>query len=325
GVVVQPVGSSAVRVASHPEPHTFSFDYVAGDATNQETIFTVTGKPIVDNCLAGYNGCIFAYGQTGSGKTYTMLGGSGEEGDAPGGAGGAGAGARDDSRGLIQRVFEHLFARIARGGGKFLLECSFLAEIYNETITDLLDPSRTNLHVRENLEGQYVSNLTAHEVYRGGCGAARWGWAGWANRRVGETNMNERSSRSHSVFTCKLQSKTVDQYGTSHIRCSRLHLVDLAGSERQKASGAQGERLKEATAINKSLSALGNVIMSLVDQQHGRGRHIPYRDSRLTYLLQDSLGGNAKTCLVAAVSPAAVNVAETLSTLRFADQAKRIK
>lgn len=320
-LVVQPQGSTAVQVASQPEPHSFSFDYVAGDAASQDTIFRVAGEPIVDNCLRGYNGCIFAYGQTGSGKTYTMLG---RDEAAGTGASSSGAAAhRDENRGLIQRVFEHLFARITKGGGKYLLECSFL-ELYNETITDLLDPSRTNLHVRENLEGPYVSNLTAHEVYRVEDVVALL-HTGQANRRVGETNMNERSSRSHSVFTCKLESKTVDAYGTSHIRSSRLHLVDLAGSERQKASGAQGERLKEATAINKSLSALGNVIMSLVDQQHGRTRHIPYRDSRLTYLLQDSLGGNAKTCLVATVSPAAMNVAETLSTLRFADQAKRIK
>ncbi|PRW34071.1 phragmoplast orienting kinesin 2 [Chlorella sorokiniana] len=317
GICVQPLSAATVRVASHPEPHNFSFDYVAGDGTSQETIFKVAGKPIVDNCLAGYNGCIFAYGQTGSGKTYTMLGSdetAGEWSGAPG---------RDEARGLIQRVFEHLFARMAEAGGKHLLECSFL-EIYNETITDLLDPSRTNLHVRENLEGQYVSNLSAHECSRVE-DVVQLLRMGQANRRTGETNMNERSSRSHSVFTCKLQSKTLDQFGTSHVRTSRLHLVDLAGSERQKASGAQGERLKEATAINKSLSALGNVIMSLVDQQHGRSRHIPYRDSRLTYLLQDSLGGNAKTCLVATVSPASINMAETLSTLRFADQAKRIK
>lgn len=149
---------------------------------------------------------------------------------------------------------------------------------------------------------------------------------GIANRRVGETLMNDRSSRSHSIFTASVQQR-VKKPGsdTVSVLTSRLHLVDLAGSERQKHSGAAGERLREASSINKSLSTLGLVIMSLVDQQAGRQRHVPYRDSKLTFLLQDSLGGNAKAVLIAAVSPAAGNAAETLSTLRFADGAKRIK
>ncbi|KAL4447507.1 hypothetical protein ABPG75_004726 [Micractinium tetrahymenae] len=327
GTCVQVLGSQAVRVAPQlssaaaapaaggTEPHMFSFDHVAGESADQECIFQEAGSLIVDNCLAGYNGCIFAYGQTGSGKTFTMMGT--EEG---GGAGGR----ADASRGLIQRVFEDLFGRLAKGrGAKYVLECSFL-EIYNETINDLIEPSRSNLQVRESAEGPFVPGLSIHAVQRVEDVVALLR-TGQANRRVAETNTNERSSRSHSVFTCWLQSKTVDASGSPTTRRARLHLVDLAGSERQKASGAQGERLKEATAINSSLSVLGNVIMRLADRQQGRARHIPYRDSRLTYLLQDSLGGNSKTCLVANVSPAPVNLGETLSTLRFADQAKRIR
>lgn len=148
---------------------------------------------------------------------------------------------------------------------------------------------------------------------------------GMANRRVAETLANDRSSRSHSVFTANIVQKLKDASGSVSVLRSRLHLVDLAGSERQKASGAAGERLKEASSINKSLSALGLVIMSLVDQQQGKQRHVPYRDSKLTYLLQDALGGRAKTVLLATISPASVNSSETLSTLRFADNAKRIK
>jgi kinesin family protein 15 len=148
---------------------------------------------------------------------------------------------------------------------------------------------------------------------------------GMANRRVAETLANDRSSRSHSVFTANIVQKLKDTSGSVSVLRSRLHLVDLAGSERQKASGAAGERLKEASSINKSLSALGLVIMSLVDQQQGKQRHVPYRDSKLTYLLQDALGGRAKTVLLATISPASANSSETLSTLRFADNAKRIK
>ena len=148
---------------------------------------------------------------------------------------------------------------------------------------------------------------------------------GMANRRVAETLANDRSSRSHSVFTANIVQKMKDASGSVTVLRSRLHLVDLAGSERQKVSGAAGERLKEASSINKSLSALGLVIMSLVDQQQGKQRHVPYRDSKLTYLLQDALGGTAKTVLLATISPASLNSSETLSTLRFADSAKRIK
>lgn len=202
-------------------------------------------------------------------------------------------------------------------------------EIYNETISDLLSPGATaGLPLREDSRrngGVFVEGLSEESVLE----VADVGYLlerGVANRRVGETLMNERSSRSHSVLTATVERRTpgVDGAPDTVLR-SRLHLVDLAGSERQKSTGAAGDRLKEASGINKSLSTLGLVIMSLVDQQQGRQRHIPYRDSKLTTLLRDSLGGNAKTVMVACISPAAINSAETLSTLRFADGAKRIK
>ncbi|GAB4815485.1 hypothetical protein N2152v2_002531 [Parachlorella kessleri] len=253
-------------------------------------------------------------------------------GDSDSGDGQTGTDSLGETRGLIQRVFEHLFMRIrekqeqAREGEvcKFMLRCSFL-EIYNETLTDLLNPAATNLAVREDIrKGVFVEGLREDEC----CSVEdviQLLQQGISNRRVGETNMNDKSSRSHCVFTCTLESKTTSASGATNIRFSRLHLVDLAGSERQKSSGAQGERLREASSINKSLSTLGHVIASLVDLQSGKARHVPYRDSRLTFLLQDSLGGNAKACLIATISPATVNLAETLSTLRFADATKRIK
>ncbi|EIE26130.1 kinesin-domain-containing protein, partial [Coccomyxa subellipsoidea C-169] len=277
-------------------------------------VLAVAGRPIVENCLAGYNSCIFAYGQTGSGKTYTMSGPSGSVGHL-----------NNEEQGLIPRVFDHLFTRIARMQSRQVsCKCSFL-EIYNENITDLLSPSEAHLQIREDAaRGPYVENLCEEEVSSVD-DVARLLARGQAARRVGETNMNRESSRSHSVFTCTLESRTTDESGITNILRSRLNLVDLAGSERQKSSGAAGERLREASSINKSLSSLGLVIMSLVDVQRGAQRHVPYRDSRLTYLLQDSLGGNSKTIMVANISPASANLAETISTLRFAQRAKSIK
>ncbi|VFQ73732.1 unnamed protein product [Cuscuta campestris] len=188
---------------------------------------------------------------------------------------------------------------------RFICRCSFL-EIYNEQILDLLDPSVVNLQIREDTKkGIHVENLTEVDVT-----SARDVFQqlvqGGANRKVASTNMNRASSGSHSVFTCVIESKWESQ-GVTHHRFARLNLVDLAGSERQKSSGAEGERLKEATNINKSLSTLGLVIMNLVDMSNGKSLHVPYRDSKLTFLLQDSLGGNAKTIIIANVSPSSRN------------------
>ncbi|KAI3872118.1 hypothetical protein MKX03_033179, partial [Papaver bracteatum] len=297
----------------------FTFDHVACETTSQEMLFRVAGLPMVENCLSGYNSCMFAYGQTGSGKTHTMLGEIADLDVNP-----------SAERGMTPRIFEFLFARIRaeeeiRRDEKltYNCKCSFL-EIYNEQITDLLDPSCTNLLLREDMKtGVYVENLTEFEVNTVNdilCLLTR----GAANRKVAATNMNRESSRSHSVFTCVIESRW-EKDSTTNLRFARLNLVDLAGSERQKTSGAEGERLKEAASINKSLSTLGHVIMVLVDVAQGKQRHIPYRDSRLTFLLQDSLGGNSKTMIIANVSPSICSAAETLSTLKFAQRAKLIQ
>ncbi|XP_022148525.1 kinesin-like protein KIN-12D isoform X2 [Momordica charantia] len=206
---------------------------------------------------------------------------------------------------------------------KYKCKCSFL-EIYNEQVTDLLDPSSTNLLLREDVKkGVYVENLSEFEV-RTVSDILRLLTQGSSNRKVAATNMNRESSRSHSVFTCVIESRW-EKDSSTNLRFARLNLVDLAGSERQKTSGAEGERLKEAANINKSLSTLGHVIMVLLDVARGKPRHIPYRDSRLTFLLQDSLGGNSKTMIIANVSPSICCAAETLNTLKFAQRAKLIQ
>lgn len=302
----------------HPESR-FTFDLVAGEKISQEKLFKVAGLPMVENCMGGYNSCMFAYGQTGSGKTHTMLGDiEGAEQKL------------SSNRGMTPRVFEHLFARIRKEEDarkeeklKFICKCSFL-EIYNEQVADLLEPSSTNLQMREDAKkGVYVENLSEVEV-KGVNDVIRLLLQGAANRKVAATNMNRASSRSHSVFTCIIESKWESQSVTHH-RFGRLNLVDLAGSERQKSSGAEGERLKEASNINKSLSTLGLVIMNLVNIANGKAQHVPYRDSKLTFLLQDSLGGNSKTTIIANVSPSNCCTMETLSTLKFAQRAKFIR
>ncbi|XP_059314093.1 kinesin-like protein KIN-12D [Lycium ferocissimum] len=302
------------------QPETrFTFDHVACETINQETLFRMVGLPMVENSLSGYNSSIFAYGQTGSGKTHTMLGEIEELEIRP-----------SPNRGMTPRIFEFLFARIRAEEEsrrderlQYSCKCSFL-EIYNEQITDLLDPSSTNLMLREDItKGVYVENLSEYEVQTVG-DILKLLTQGSLNRRVAATHMNRESSRSHSVFTCIIESRW-EKNSTDNFRFSRLNLVDLAGSERQKSSGAEGERLKEAASINRSLSTLGHVIMVLVDVANGRPRHVPYRDSKLTFLLQDSLGGNSKTMIISNVSPSICCAAETLNTLKFAQRAKLIQ
>ncbi|KAJ6772272.1 KINESIN-LIKE PROTEIN KIN-12C ISOFORM X1 [Salix koriyanagi] len=297
----------------------FTFDHVSCETISQEKLFKVAGLPMVENCISGYNSCMFAYGQTGSGKTYTMMGEINQ----------AECKLSADC-GITPRIFEYLFSRIrmeeeSRRDEKlrFSCKCSFL-EIYNEQITDLLEPSSTNLQLREDLnKGVYVENLTEYNV-RTVNDVIKLLQQGAANRKMAATYMNSESSRSHSVFTCVIESWW-EKDSMNHFRFARLNLVDLAGSERQKSSGAEGDRLKEAANINKSLSTLGLVIMSLVDLAHGKHKHVPYRDSRLTFLLQDSLGGNSKTTIIANVSPSTCSAHETLSTLKFAQRAKLIQ
>ncbi|KAI3977284.1 hypothetical protein MKX01_030910 [Papaver californicum] len=297
----------------------FTFDHVVCETISQEKLFTVAGLPMVENCMSGYNSCMFAYGQTGSGKTYTMMGEIHEMDRY-----------LNEDCGMTPRIFEYLFTRIREEEEnrreenlKYSCKCSFL-EIYNEQITDLLEPSSTNLQLREDIrKGVYVENLTEYEVTTVK-DVVELLLQGAANRKMAATNMNSESSRSHSVFTCVIESRW-EMDSTTHLRFGRLNLVDLAGSERQKSSGAEGERLKEAANINKSLSTLGLVIMTLVDLAHGKHRHVPYRDSRLTFLLQDSLGGNSKTTIIANISPSTCSANETLSTLKFAQRAKLIQ
>ncbi|XP_024379513.1 kinesin-like protein KIN-12B [Physcomitrium patens] len=302
----------------------FTFDSVAGETESQEAVFEMVGRPMVENCLAGFNSSIFAYGQTGSGKTHTMWGilpTSGTDASVT------------EERGITPRVFEQLFSRIQQEERnnvekqlRYQCRCSFL-EIYNEQITDLLEPTQKNLLIREDTKtGVYVEGLT-EEYVSNMDDVISLLVRGSANRRVGSTAMNNESSRSHSVFTFVIESRSKSvAEGVSSVRTSRMNLVDLAGSERQKQTGAAGDRLKEAGNINKSLSQLGNVINILAEvAQSGKHRHIPYRSSRLTFLLQESLGGNAKLAMICAISPASSCRTETLSTLRFAQRAKAIQ
>ncbi|XP_010828271.1 PREDICTED: kinesin-like protein KIF17 isoform X2 [Bison bison bison] len=293
--------------AADQPPKQFTFDgaYYMDHFTEQ--IYNEIAYPLVEGVTEGYNGTIFAYGQTGSGKSFTMQG-------LPDPA---------CQRGIIPRAFEHIFESVqCAENTKFLVRASYL-EIYNEDVRDLLGTdAKQKLELKEHPEkGVYVKGLSMHTVHSvGQC--ERIMEAGWKNRSVGYTLMNKDSSRSHSIFTISIEIYAVDERGKDHLRAGKLNLVDLAGSERQSKTGATGERLKEATKINLSLSALGNVISALVD---GRCRHIPYRDSKLTRLLQDSLGGNTKTLMVACLSPADNNYDETLSTLRYANRAKNIR
>ena len=233
----------------------------------------------------------------------------------------------------MQRSFEYLFGcmekqkKEAETTGvemQFLIKASYL-EIYNEQIVDLLDPQSHSLHIREDItKGVYVEALQ-EETVSGVKDMIALITRGARNRHVSSTSMNKESSRSHSVLTTQVESKTMNDSGVWQMKSSRFHIIDLAGSERSKSTNAVGERLKEAGMINKSLTALGIVINSLVDISEGKTRHVHYRDSKLTFLLRDSLGGNSKTVIIANVTPSSQNVGESLSTLMFAQRAKLIK
>ncbi|XP_038110774.1 kinesin-like protein Klp98A isoform X1 [Culex quinquefasciatus] len=290
----------------------WSVDESDGHFTPQERVFEDLGTEIVDCAFQGYNACVFAYGQTGSGKTFTMMGTA-------------------EAQGLIPRICRSLFGRMKLGqeeGVGYKTQCSYL-EIYNERVKDLLGPSSAGhgLRVREHRTlGPYVENLSQHPVSDYGeiqnCMVQ-----GNNQRTTASTNMNDTSSRSHAIFTITfVQARYLDDMPSETV--SKIHLVDLAGSERANATGATGQRLKEGAHINKSLVTLGSVISALAEQtnptHNKRILYIPYRDSILTWLLKDSLGGNSKTIMIAAISPADVNYSETLSTLRYANRAKNI-
>lgn len=313
------VNTSSVTIDSKPEPKIFNYDYVVSEEETQESVFTNVAKPIADYWMEGYNGTIFAYGQTGSGKTYTIQGPDYE--DIENGI------ENEETIGIMPRSFVYIFNNIREkeqeDDVEFLVKCSYF-EIYNEHIMDLLDPNQGSLLIREDIKkGVYVEGLT-EEICSSANDMVDLIRRGVSNRHVGSTSMNERSSRSHSVLTTFIESKT-QREGLWNIRMSRFHIIDLAGSERAKSANTAGERLKEAGMINKSLSTLGNVINSLVEVAEGRMRHIHYRDSKLTFLLRDSLGGNSKTLIIANVSPNSNSFGETLSTLKFAQRAKLIK
>ncbi|XP_065844542.1 kinesin-II 95 kDa subunit-like isoform X1 [Oscarella lobularis] len=285
----------------------FTFDAIYDWNSRQMDLYNETFQPIVESVLEGYNGTIFAYGQTGTGKTYTMEGLRNDP----------------DQRGVIPNSFDHIFTHIARSHDQqYLVRASYL-EIYQEEVRDLLSKDqKKRLELRERPDtGVYVKDLSSF-VTKGVKEIEHVMNVGNQNRSVGRTNMNEHSSRSHAIFIITVECSEMGADGENHIRVGKLNLVDLAGSERQSKTGSEGERFKEATKINLSLSALGNVIHALVD---GKSSHIPYRDSKLTRLLEDSLGGNAKTVMVATIGPADYNFEETLTTLRYANRAKDIK
>ncbi|CAC5380917.1 KIF3A [Mytilus coruscus] len=304
-------GSIEVNIPNshHGEPpKKFTFDMVFGPNSKQVDLYNQAARPIVDFVLEGYNGTIFAYGQTGTGKTFTM----------------EGVRAVPELRGIIPNSFAHIFGKIAKAEGdtRFLVRVSYL-EIYNEEVRDLLHKDQNQrLEVKERPDvGVYVKDLSAFAVNNAD-DMDRIMTLGNKNRSVGATNMNLHSSRSHAIFSVTVECSEKGPDGKHHVRAGKLHLVDLAGSERQAKTGATGQRLKEATKINLSLSTLGNVISSLVD---GKSTHIPYRNSKLTRLLQDSLGGNSKTAMIANIGPADYNFDESISSLRYANRAKNIK
>ncbi|KAI9253013.1 kinesin heavy chain [Sporodiniella umbellata] len=283
----------------------FSFDKVFGMNTPQKDVFEYSIKTIVDDVTAGYNGTVFAYGQTGSGKTFTMMGADIDD---------------ENSKGIIPRIVEQIFTSImaAPSNLEFTVKVSYM-EIYMEKVRDLLNPTQDNLPIHEDkTHGVYVKGLL--EVYVGSQDDVYEVMKnGSANRVVSATNMNAESSRSHSIVVVTITQKNVD---TGAAKSGKLYLVDLAGSEKVGKTGASGQTLEEAKKINKSLTALGMVINALTD---GKSSHIPYRDSKLTRILQESLGGNSRTTLIINCSPSSYNEAETLSTLRFGMRAKSIK
>ncbi|TNJ27479.1 Kinesin-3 [Giardia muris] len=326
--------ANKITIASPHEDrrsHTFLYDYAYWSAdgspekATQEVVYRDLGANVLDNAFEGYNYTIFAYGQTGSGKSYTMMGQPNNTTES----------------GIIPRVCHELFKRMeaysdsATNATEFQVSLSYL-EIYNEKLKDLLASrsKQKELKIRQDPKtGIFVQDLSHHAV-RSAFEIQRLIEIGDKNRTVASTNMNATSSRSHSVFTLMFKRISIKHSasgkatGKSQLS-STISLVDLAGSERLTSTGSVGAQFVEGVSINKSLTTLGMVIEALAYnsscESKRKHKFIPYRDSQLTYLLQDALGGNAMTCMVATVSPADVNYDETLSTLRYADRAKHIK
>ncbi|XP_073794244.1 kinesin-like protein KIF1B isoform X25 [Danio rerio] len=328
--IIQMQGNSTtiLNPKNPKEPKTFSFDYSYWSHTSpddpsfasQNQVYNDIGKEMLQHAFEGYNVCIFAYGQTGAGKSYTMMGKQ-EEGQ----------------EGIIPQLCEELFEKINDNNNEeisYSVEVAYM-EIYCERVRDLLNPkNKGNLRVREHpLLGPYVEDLSKLAV-TSYTDIADLMDAGNKARTVAATNMNETSSRSHAVFTIVFTQRKYDsETDLSTEKVSKISLVDLAGSERADSTGAKGTRLKEGANINKSLTTLGKVISALAEVDNCTSKSkkkkktdfIPYRDSVLTWLLRENLGGNSRTAMVAALSPADINFDETLSTLRYADRAKQIK
>ncbi|XP_053373488.1 kinesin heavy chain-like isoform X2 [Mercenaria mercenaria] len=282
----------------------FAFDRVLKPNVTQEYVYTVAAKPIVADVLSGYNGTIFAYGQTSSGKTHTMEGVLGSA----------------EMQGIIPRIVQDIFNYIygMDENLEFHIKVSYF-EIYMDKIRDLLDVTKTNLSVHEDKNKVTFVKGATERFVSSPEEVMETIDEGKSNRHVAVTNMNEHSSRSHSVFLINVKQENTE---TQKKLSGKLYLVDLAGSEKVSKTGAEGAVLDEAKNINKSLSALGNVISALAE---GNKSHVPYRDSKLTRILQESLGGNARTTMIICCSPASYNESETKSTLLFGQRAKTIK
>lgn len=321
------------RQAKSGNPLRMTFDGIYDHHFSQAAFFAAVAQTTVDDVLQGYNGTIFAYGQTGSGKTYCMFGPSYQELEKSAASkkeavcqDSEGSKIRDKSveeqfnvlKGIAPRCSEYLFHLIAEGQDieEATIKVSAL-EIYMEIIRDLLNPDNNSLKIREEADGTYGVRGLSGEYASSPNDILDMCEDAMRNRTVASTGMNKQSSRSHCVLVITVNMKLTD--GT--IKIGKLNLADLAGSEKVKNTRATGSLLKEATKINQSLSALGNCINALTDKKR---HHIPYRDSKLTFLLKDSLGGNCKTTLIVACSPSATNAEETISTLHFAARAKSI-
>lgn len=320
----------------------FTYDHVFGTRSSQEHVFSTCVKPLVDACFAGYNATVLAYGQTGSGKTHTM-GSGGNVTLSP------------EELGIIPRVISYAFDTIkakqaAQPGASFCVKVQFI-EIYGEEIKDLLDPrgsSERQLAIRETDDGGVQLINAKEELVECEDELLRALERGSLSRTTGSTRMNASSSRSHAIFTVVLEQSLPVASGSGadaerasgngeageeddgegagvEKRVAKFHFVDLAGSERAKRTQATGQRMKEGIQINRGLLALGNVISALGDEKKRGKVHVPYRDSKLTRMLQDSLGGNSRTLMIACVSPADVNFEETLNTLKYANRARNIK
>jgi len=299
--------SIKVKVAGVETPYDFGFDGIFGPECSQKDMFDQVAKPVIDGLIEGYNGTIFAYGQTSSGKTFTMEGPDiiDEEGKL---------------LGIVPRMMRYLFDLIMNSSEdiEFQVKVSFL-ELYNEKLQDLLDPRKNNLQIKEDKsKGIFVQDVT--EVYVNSAEQMRQiHKSGSENKTTAATRMNERSSRSHSIFILNVSQKDTK---TETTKISKLFFVDLAGSEKIAKTNVTGQQLEEAKNINKSLTALGLVINALTEKDKG---HVPYRDSKLTRMLQESLGGNSATSLILACSMCTYNDKETVDTLRFGNRAKSIK